>query len=269
MMRSLSAAPLLLAAAWITTGAQNPNTMRPDQSTAKAREVIEQSIQALGGQSYLNVRDFTREGRLALYTKDDLSGFNRIWDYTILPDKNRTEYYTDRNIIEVFNGEKGWTMDRAGVEDIPADRVKDFQDGMKRDLDILFRTRLKEDGLILRYAGSDLMDLKQVEWVEVIDRDRRQFRIAFDKNTHWPIRTVYNYRDPETRERIEEIEYYSNYRMVQGVQTPMSFSRDRNGRQLFKVFFETWTYNTGLAESLFSRESLEQTFASKNKKKKK
>ncbi len=249
---------------------QNPNTLMPDQSAAKAREVIQRAIQALGGERYLNVRDMTRYARLASFdTSGDLSGFTKIWDFQLLPDKNRTEYYDKRNIIYAYNGDKGWVMDRAGVEDAPAAAVEDFLEGMKKDIDVLFRYRMKEEGLVFRYGGPDLLDLKQVEWVEVTDRDRRQMRIAFDVSTRWPIRAIYSVRDKETRARIQETEYISNYHSFQGIMTPKHIARERNGRKVYTAFIEDCQYNTGLADSLFTRESLEENYNKLNKKKKK
>lgn len=258
------------AAGTAASAAQNPNTMMPSESAAKAREVLNRAIQALGGQAYLNVRDITREGRLAQFgSGDGLEGFTRIWDYTILPDKNRTEYYKQRNIIYVFSGDKGWVMDRAGVEEATAVSIEEFQESVKKDIDNLLRFRMKEDGLILRYAGADILDLKQVEWVEVVDRERRSFRIAFEKGTALPIRAVYSTRDPETRVRIEEVDYFSNYQKVQGIETPLQVARERNGRKSYQAFFESYQYNTGLTPALFTRAALEEAFAKGNKKKKK
>lgn len=249
--------------------AQNPNTMMPAQSAAKARELIDRAITELGGPKYLAVKDITRKLRLAQFGgTGDLEGFSITWDYWILQDKNRTEYFKKRNIISVYNGDKGWVMDRAGVEDATADSLEQFQDGLKRDIDNLFRFRMKEDGLIFRYGGSDLLDLKQVDWVEIIDRERRQFRVAFERKTGLPIRAIYNTRDPETRVRVEEVEYYSNYHDVQGVQTPMQVARERNGRKVYQVFIEECQYNTGLNESFFTRQALEEAYHKINKKKK-
>lgn len=252
------------------SAAQNPTTMMPAQSAAKARELIDRSIQALGGPTYLQVRDLTRELRLAQFgTTGDLEGFTRVWDYVALPDKNRSEYFQKRNIITVYNGDKGWVMDRAGVEEASATDIEQFQEGLKKDIDQLFRFRLKEEGLIFRYGGSDLLDLKQVDWVEVIDRERRQFRFAIEKSTSLPIRAVYSTRDPETRVRYEEVEYLSNYHPVQGIMTPMQVWRDRNGRKVYQAFIEKCEYNTGLNDSFFSRAALEEAYGKINKKKKK
>jgi len=261
---------LLVLATPRPDGAQNPEALLPGQSAAKAKELIQEAIQALGGQAYLNVRDITYQGRLGQFaTTGDLSGYAKFYDFTKLPDKDRTEFYKQRNIITVYNGDRGWDLDRGGVQEISADRVRENQESLKRDIDYVFRFRMKEEGMIFRYAGADIVDLKQVEWAEIVDPARNTLRIAFDLATHLPLRTVAIVRDRETRERSEEITFFSNYHPIQGVMTPLQVARERNGRKIFQVFLDECKYNTGLPDSLFTRESLEQRFGELNKGKKK
>ena len=263
----LLAAPMLFAP---PAAAQNPQVLLPEQSAEKARAIIQKTIQALGGPAYLGIRDITCSGRYAQFDRHgQLGGYARFWDFIKLPDKNRTEYYKQRNQITVFNGNQGWQMDRGGVVDAPADSVENYQEGLKKDIDAIFRTRLNEEGLVFRYGGPDLVDLKQVDWVEIVDRDRRSFRIAIDRATSLPIRAEITTRDHRTRERAVDAYYFSNYHPVQGVQTALQVARERNGRKVYQVFYAECRYNTSLADSLFTRESLEQRFGELNKGKKK
>ena len=267
LVGALLAAPFLLA---LPAAAQSSEVLLPEQSAAKAKELIQKTIQALGGQAYLGVRDSTCSGRLAIFDRHgETGGYARFWDFNKYPDKNRTEYYKQRNQITVFNGDKGWEMDRGGVQDAPADSVAQFQESQKKDLDALFRFHLKDEGMIFRYGGPDLVDLKQVDWVEIVDRDHRTFRIAIDRATSLPLQLRIITRDSKSRERVEETYFFSNYHAVQGVQTPLQVARERNGSKVYQVFFEECQYNTGLADSFFTRESLEQRFAELNKGKKK
>ena len=250
--------------------AQSPETMTPEASEARGRELIQKAIAALGGQAYLQVRDMTRTGRRAQFSSQgDLGGFTKFEDFVKLPDKNRTEYYKKKNIIDVVTSEGGWTLDRGGVSESPADRVEEFRESLKKDVDILFRARLQEKGLRIRYGGSDIMDLKSVEWVEVTDRDRRTIRIALEKPTLLPMRAIYITRHPETRARTEEVDFFSNYHSIGGVETPLQLARERSGRKVYQAFIETCVYNTNLPDSLFTRESLDQRWAQLDKKKKK
>jgi hypothetical protein len=236
--------------------------MLPEQSAAKAKELIHKSITALGGPAYLAVRDYTCSGRLASFDSNgELTGYMRFLDLWLLPDKNRTEYGKKQNIIDVATATEGWTLDRGGVRDLPVSRVEDFQRQLKEDMDILLRNRLKEDGIVFRYGGRDIVDLKQVEWVEIVDRDRRTFRIALDASTHLPLRSVVTTRDPNTRERTASLTLYSNYQPVSGVQFPTQVAREVNGRRVYQAFYTDCKLNTALSPDLFTRASLDLRWA--------
>src|SRR5216684_6130032 len=260
---------VMLAAPAPLPRAQSPEVLMPEQSAAKARALLQQAIAALGGRAYLGVRDADCTGRFALFGHSgELTGYTGFHDFWKLPDKNRTEYAKKGNIVDVYNGNQGWTLDKGGVQEASATAVEEFQENLKKDADNLLRFRLKEEGMNFRYGGSDIVDLKQVEWVEVVDRDRRTFRIALDSSTHLPIRVVVTTRNSTTRERDEEITYFSNYHSEQGVQTPFQVTRERNGFKVYQVFLTGCQYNTGLTDELFTRASLEKRFSETKKKKK-
>jgi hypothetical protein len=255
--------------------AQNADTMMPEQSAAKAKELLQQLIDALGGQTYLRVRESECEGRLAQFGHNgDLTGYINFKDYWLYPDKNRTDYAKKGNIIDLFAGDKGWTMDRGGVSEQPVTQITDFQEQVKRDTDNLLRLRLKEEGISLRFGGSGTVDLKQVDWVEIVDRDARTFRLAVDRSTHLLVRSVVITRDESTRERAEELTYYSNYQPRDGVLTPLQIARDRDGRRIYQAFYETCKYNPNFPADFFTKGALEKRYIEvgskkdKNKKKK-
>lgn len=249
---------------------QNPETLLPAQSAAKAKELIQKTIHVLGGQPYLDVRDVTCSGRLAGFDRQgDVGGYTRFIDYVKLPNKERTEYYKQRNLITVYNADKGWELDRGGVQDVPAERMEQNQQDTVTEINYILRYRLSEEGMVFRYRGTDLVDLKEVDVVEIGDHDRRTYRIAIDRATSLPLRLWVTTRDAKTRERVEEIYYFSNYQVVQGLPTALQVARERNARKVYQVFFEECQYNTGLADSLFTRESLEQRFGELDKGKKK
>jgi hypothetical protein len=109
--------------------------------------------------------------------------------------------------------------------------------------------------------------MKQVDWVEVMDSERRKMRIAFDRSSHLPLRVVNFSRDPDSRDRIEEIEYLSNYHSIQGIQAPFHVERERAGRRVFEIVYSEVQFNTGLDDSFFTRQSLEARWAKIGKKK--
>ncbi len=265
---------ILVSSALFAAGAaaqtQNPELLLPEQSAAKAKQLLKQAIQALGGDAYLNLRDATCSFRASQFGHSgELTGYEEVFEYTKLPDKDRIEISSKRNIVEVYNDDKGWILDRGGVQDAPEEAINEHRENEKKDIDAILRTRIKEPGMIFHYAGPDVVDLKEADWVELEDSEGRSIRIALDGSTHLPLRKVVVTRDPGTRLRMEEKEYYSNYHPVQGLETPFQVASDRNGLKISQLFIRECQYNSGLSDALFTKESLEERWAKVGKKKKK
>jgi outer membrane lipoprotein-sorting protein len=258
---------LALLSAHPAARAQGVNNMMPAESAAKARAVLDQAIEALGGPVYLRLHDSDCTAKFAGFERSgEIGGIGEVRVMRQLPDKNRTEYDKLGTIVTVYAGDKGWTLDRSGVEELPASEIAAYQEQLKNDANYILRYRRDEPGLVLRYGGSEVVDLKQVDWVEVGDKEGRNVRIAVDRSSHFPVRFVVATRDSEGV-RGETITVYSNYRPVSGIQMAFQVSRFRNGVQISQVFYNACKYNTGLADDLFSRVSLDKHFASSGKKK--
>jgi hypothetical protein len=261
----LGMASLVVAAPRVS--AQDDEVLMPEQSTAKAKGIIQQAIDAFGGQAYLNIHDITYTGRIGEFGHSgDLNGFETFIDYEIPPSKDRQENLPKRNIIEVYDGDKGWVLDRGGVSEAAVTDLARYQEDTKVDLYNLLRYRIHEPNMIFRYAGFDVVDLKEADWVELVDSENRTIRIAFARSTHLPIRKVVDTRDPNSQLRAEEIEYYSLYHPIEGVETPFQITRERNGMKVYQVFFDTCHYNTNFSTSLFTKESLDERWAKIGKK---
>jgi hypothetical protein len=213
-------------------------------------------------------------------------GFTEFRDLWLLPDKNRTEYISKGQntiagfllgadglaithggaLITVYSGDQGWELDKAGVSDQPEDLVKNFTEQVKSGMNNMLRIRMNEPGVELRYAGTDVIDLKEAEWIEFTDREHRELRLGIDKSTHLPLRWVVVTRDPETRARTEVTTSYTKYISVDGVKTPLSLVRARNGQKISQTFLTGCKYNSNLLTQLFTRASLEQRSSEVTKK---
>ncbi|MGB6980272.1 MAG: hypothetical protein WBD66_13790, partial [Candidatus Acidiferrales bacterium] len=113
-----------------------PEVLLPEQSAAKAKQIIQLGIEALGGSAYLGVKDITITGQLSFFGQSgELNGYQKIIDYAIPPGKERQENLPKRNIIDVYNGDKGWTLDRGGVSEAAASSVSQNVADQKIDID--------------------------------------------------------------------------------------------------------------------------------------
>ena len=180
--------------------AQNPDVWDPEKSTAKAKQLVQQSIDALGGAAFRDYEELECDGRQAQFDHsgglDGYAGYRSYWHF---PDKNRTEYVVKSTkggmlavlvgvlpvkggvFIQVFSGNEGWTLDKSGVNEAAASIVSDFQAAAKRHLRNVLLQKVKQQDVFLRYAGTTTADLRQVDWVEITDRgEEGSIRLAFD-----------------------------------------------------------------------------------------
>jgi outer membrane lipoprotein-sorting protein len=259
--------------------AQNPDTMMPEQSVAKGKQILADLINGLGGPGYTEVRESECQGRRAIFGHDGaLTGYIDFQDFRRFPDRARIEYIgKGRNtilqsligidgldfahggiFITLFNGDHGWTYDRSGVNEMPVTSVTEFQEQMKRNIDNLLRLRLKEPGMSIRFAGNDTVDLKQVDWVELTDSDQRKFRLAVDRSTHYLVRAVVSTVDTEYNQINEDSTIYTNYQLMDSVWTPLQVSREHNGRRTAQFFYDSCRYNPRFPDDLFTAASLKK-----------
>jgi hypothetical protein len=271
----LSYAFVLASAAYIASNAavatmrpeQNPDAMLPEQRVAKAREILSQLTEALGGPAYLEVRERECDGRRAQFGHaGELMGFIDFKDYWRYPDKHRIDYSKKGNIIDAFDGNQGWTMDRAGVSEEPAQAVSDFAATVKYNVDNVLRVAVKDQNLNLNYAGQGIVDMRPVDWVEISD-DQRSLRLGIDRSSHLLLHSVMTSVDENTQERTQETTIYTNYQRKGGVMVALQVSRERNGQRYYQAFYDTCTFDPHLPEDMFSKAALEKRYAQVGNKK--
>jgi len=261
--------------------AQNPDTIAPEESEAKAKRILQQVIVAMGGPAYLAMTSRQCDGRRALIGHSgELSGyigFKDAWQY---PDKIRTDYVAHSHntllgyligvqdlditkggtVVTLFSGDRGWVMDRSGVSEMPDISVAQFQEAVKQNADNLLRILTKEEGVHYRWAGLDTVDLHPVDWVEITKGDERTIRLAVERSSHLVVRTKVVTQDEEFHQPREDVIIYTNYQPRGGVQVPMQITRERDGKRLSQVFYDDCHVNPGLPPDYFTRDGLEKRF---------
>jgi len=286
-------AALLASAALVSkASAQNPDTLMPEQSAAKAKQILSDLVNARGGAGYTEAVEGECHGTRAQFGHNGaVMGYVGFADYRRYPDKERLEYSAKSHnlksilntvmgvdgldwshagvIIALYNGDHGWTLDRSGVTELPVTSISEFQEQMKRNIDNVLKVRLKEPGWTYRFGGSDTVDLKEVEWVELTDSEERKFRLAVDRNTRLLVRSIVTTNNEETRERDDDTTIYTNYQLKDTVWTPMQVTKDHNDRRAAQFFYDSCRYNPGLPSDYFDRSSLQKKTADAGAKKSK
>jgi hypothetical protein len=224
-----------------------------DQENAnKARALITQAIQALGGDAYLNIQDISQSGRTYSLHNGEAEGAGTLfWRFYKYPDKDRIELTKQRDVIYLYRGDEGFEITYKGTraEDPPI--LKDYLRRRNYALDYVLRYWVKQPGVALFYDGPTVAAQKEADEVTILNAHDESVTLCFDTNTHLPVKKSFSWRDPTDKERNTEEEIYDAYRPVQGIMTPFSVSRFYNGAMSNERFLHNVSYNQGLSDSLF------------------
>ena len=223
-------------------------------SADRGRAILEATIEKLGGAAFLEPRDLRAEGRAFQFGRDErLSGLARFVVYEKFPNKERQELGKDKDIIRVFNGDQGWDKTFRGVREYPPEEMQRIRNSTLLSVEHILRYRMNEPGLLVRYAGRDMIARRPVDLVEVVDAENRAVTIAVERASKLPVRREWSRRNPRTRVRETEVEVLGKYRKVNGILTPYYRLRERNGQKFLEVFITGAAYNVNLPDSLFER----------------
>ncbi|MGH9513605.1 MAG: hypothetical protein ACRD2U_15855 [Terriglobales bacterium] len=230
-----------------------PSIAQQDQNKAKA--LLDQMIQALGGKAYLNIQDVFQEGRTySFHLGHPTSAGLLFWRFYKYPDKDRIELTKKRDVVEVINGDKGAEITYKGVGPMDTKQLNDYLRRQKYSLDAVLRKWLNEPGVALFYDGRTVADEKSVQKVTIMNSHDQAVDLYIDSETHLPLKKSFSWRDPTDKERNIEEEGYDNYRPVDGIMTPFVVTRYYNGDMSNQRFLTAAGYNRGVKDSKFNVE---------------
>jgi hypothetical protein len=250
-----AAPPQTPAAAWPTS--QYAATAAKDPGVLKAKQILDAMIRALGGDTYLNLRDMSVEGRSYAFYHGKPSGLGVLyWRFWQWPDKDRYELTKQRDIIELYNGDKAYETTYKGTVTLDPKLLTEYLRRREHSLEWVIRNWLPASGSIILYEGTAIVEQNLADRVTILTASNDSVTIAVDPRSHLPIRKTYSYRDPIDRQFDEESDIFSNYKLVQGINTPYSTVRMENGEMASQRFVDKVSYNTGLDPTLFEPKGL-------------
>jgi len=223
-----------------------------DENARQAKALLDRMLNALGGGRYLTYAARSESGRTYRFYKGQPAGvgvqFWRFWRY---PDKDRMEMFKKRDWIVLYSGDNAWERTFRGTRELDRDDLKAYLRHRPYSNEYVFRQWLKAPGAVLFYDGATVAERKPAEKITIMDAQNRSVSFFIDPTTNLPIKKTYTLRDPETRERSDEEEIYDNYRLIQGIQTPLSWTWKRDDEMVRQRFLNTVTYDPPMADSLF------------------
>jgi hypothetical protein len=251
--QAATAAPTTTHANWPT--AQFSSTK--DESMQKALKILNDMIRALGGDAYLNIHDMQIEGRSYSFYHGQPSGqglqFWRFWEW---PDKDRWELTKQRDVVEINVGDKGYEITYKGTVTQDPKQLEDYLRRREHSLEWIIRKWLSAPGTMILYGGPAMVEQNLADQVTILNASNDSVTLSIDPRSHLPVKKTYSWRDPNDRMLDEESEVFSNYRLIQGIQTPLSTVRNLNGEMANQRFMTTATYNNGIPATMFETKGI-------------
>lgn len=243
----------LLCASMATQQPSTSSDQSGKSNQQKARALVDQMIQKLGGSAYLNIQDGECEGRYGVFYHERSEGsdvFHRFWQW---PDKDRMEFTKQRDVVRLTVGDQMYELTYRGARSIDFQKEYDarvYIERRKHALEVILRQWLNAPGTALFDEGPTLTENHSVERITLINSQNDAVTLSIDTDTHLPVKKSFVIRDPQGyRDEVGEI--YDNWKMIQGVNTPFNTLVTRNGELTRQYFLSSASYNMNLQSSLF------------------
>ncbi len=228
-----------------------------DESVQKAKSVLDDMIKALGGETYLNVTDMKVEGRTYAFDHGNpVGGGTPFWQFWQYPDKERLEFTKQRDVVELVIGDKGYEITYKGTATMEQKQLDDYLRRRDHSMPTVIRQWLPAKDTLILYSGTAIVEQTLADKVTVFNGSNDSVVIYVDPRTHLPLKKTYSWRDPMDRQMDEESEVFANYRPIQGVSTPYSTMRSRNGETNGQRFLTSITYNNNFPPTLFETKGI-------------
>jgi hypothetical protein len=222
------------------------------------RKLFQNAIEAMGGDTYLNVKDMVSSGNYFVFNEEGASSpIIKFSDYTKLPDKSRFELGNKKKDLEitVFNLERneGWILEgQKETRDAAPAEMQDFRDAVKHSIDTIFRFRHKDPANKLFYLGPGEGKEVTLEMIKLVDPENDEVTVYIDRITKLPAKIEY-WGTSKRGVRQRHVQEFSQWHSIQGVLTPLRTDGYLNKRRSFQSFILKITYNNDLPDSFFSK----------------
>ncbi|MGI8653978.1 MAG: hypothetical protein ACR2LC_02025 [Pyrinomonadaceae bacterium] len=224
---------------------------------AKAEQILRRAIEALGGNSYMNVRSEIGRGLFTPF-RDGVSGLpSSFVDYIVFPDRERTEFRSsDGRVIQTNVGAKGWIFDGAkrSIKDMTPEQAEDFRFAMRTNIDSLLRGLWrKEGGATLAYIGRREAGLaRRNEVVRLTYADGLAVEFEFGARDGLPAKVIYTRKDSEGKEATEE-DRFAQFVATNGILAPFIIDHYRAGAQTSRINYKSLDFNAIIGDELFNK----------------
>jgi len=182
------------------------------------------------------------------------------------PELSRVEFKTWRgmimpgmkkDLVHLWTADQGYEVTYKGQTTLPEKQVTDFIRRRAHTIEEVMRTWVKQPGVTVIAAGSGMRDRRPVDLVTILaPNSNDSVTIEIDQETHLPLQRSFEWRNEQFKDKDIDEEVYGDWRMFDGVETPMNMTNYRNGDMSAQNFYTKVSFNRPMADDLFDHTKL-------------
>jgi len=265
MVLGLGAAKVAAQASALQS-AQTGAVESSQDDSAQAHALLDAMVKALGGDAWRNRSTWVEYGQTGHFYKGQpdpyvvgFEDYKRASPYAErivpvvhvstlailgLPGRNH------RDTATVWNEQGGWELTYKGKTEVPKDEEKEYERVRSHSLDVVVLQWLKRPDVTVSYGGTTMVERRLADKITVaIDGDAVE--LALDEGNHLPLSLSFKARNETYKDFDTETVEFDNYHAIEGIETPMSVTRYKNGDAVSQRFLTKVEYKTALDGGLF------------------
>lgn len=238
-----------------------------DNDPAAGRKLLDQMVAALGGEKWLNRTTWVEYGQTSHFYKSTpdpyVTGFEEY--YRAQPFAERVVHIehvstlailglpgrNHRDVATLWTDKDGWDLTYSGKKELPKQDIAEFVHVRQHSLEVVVGQWLKQPGTIVTYEGAATVDRRLAQKIAVLNEQNDSVEIALEDSTHLPLSVTFKTRNETYKDYDTETVDFADYHEVQGIQTPFTVSRYKNGDLTSERFITKVDYNAKVAQDLF------------------
>ena len=250
---------------------QPPAPQLPRREDPAARQLLDRTIQALGGQAFLAAKSLTCRGRMFFFVDGRTAGMEPFVGQYVYPDKRRLVIAKNKKNISmdtgnvtyegetkpitlINNGDKGWELDQMGLISQTDQQLHGWILANRYSLENLLRLRINDPGVLIQMGQVDFVDNTATQGIEIIASGGTTVRLDLHRQTYIPSRISYRIRNVKEDAWDEYSDAYADYKTIDGIVTPMHITRYLNGDRIGETFRNYAQYNEDIPLKDFTPE---------------
>jgi hypothetical protein len=260
-----TAAPPLLAQARDIPSAA-PARVSGQTEDQRGRKLLDQMLEALGGDAWLHRKNVKELGHLARFFHGTPTGI--VVDFTTThqfadgdrPEAQRIGFITDKSmilpgkkidVVQIWASNTGHEVTYKGNVTLPQDQIDDYFRRQDHSIESIFRVWLKSPGVMVVAEGSTMVERRLTERVSILSANNDAVTLDIDATTHLPRRRTFEWRNATFKDHDEDAEEYDDWHTIQGLPTAFTLTRYHNGDMASQTFFSKIEYDVDLPPGTF------------------